>query len=85
MAYRVVVAPAAERAFHKLPKELRKRIIQRVEALAANPRPANSKKLKGDEDFYRVRVGDWRIVYQIEKQRLVVLVVRIGHRRDVYR
>ena len=56
-----------------------------MDALAANPRPKGVKKLSGPDDLYRIRVGDYRIVYQIHDDRLIVLVVRIGHRKDVYR
>mgnify|MGYP001580816136 FL=1 len=56
-----------------------------MDALAATPRPKGVKKLTGTDDLYRIRVGDYRIVYQIHDDRLIVLVVRIGHRRDVYR
>lgn len=53
--------------------------------LEANPRPPGAKKLRGESDLWRVRVGDYRILYSIEEARLVVLVVKIGHRREVYR
>ena len=56
-----------------------------MDALAANPRPRGVKKLTGLDDLYRIRVADYRIVYQIQDDRLIVLVVRIGHRKDVYR
>ncbi|MCD4726205.1 MAG: type II toxin-antitoxin system RelE/ParE family toxin, partial [Pirellulales bacterium] len=54
-------------------------------ALAKNPRPAGAKMLAGPNRFLRVRVGDYRIIYRVEDDRLVVLVVRVGHRREVYR
>ncbi len=56
-----------------------------MDALAANPRPKGVKKLTGLDNLYRIRAGDYRIVYQIRDDRLIVLVVRIGHRKDVYR
>ncbi len=56
-----------------------------MDGLAVNPRPKGVKKLSGLDDLYRIRVGDYRIVYQIHDDRLIVLVVRIGHRKDVYR
>ena len=61
------------------------RIRDRIETLADNPRPPGTVKLTAEDNLYRVRVGDYRIVYRIEDKRLVVLIVRIGHRREVYR
>jgi mRNA interferase RelE/StbE len=61
------------------------RSAARIDGLANNPRPRDSEKLQGAEDLYRIRSGDYRIIYQIAEARLLVLVVRIGHRREVYR
>ncbi len=58
---------------------------RRIDALATNPRPRGVQKLKGDEQFLRLRVGDYRLIYVVEDDRLLILVVKIGHRRDVYR
>lgn len=60
-------------------------MIARIEGLATEPRPAGVKRLVGPNDLWRVRVGGFRIVYRIEERALLVLVVRIGHRREVYR
>ena len=60
------------------------RIIERVEELASNPRPAGVKKLVSEDNLYRVRVGEYRAVYQIRDRELVVLIVKVGHRREVY-
>ena len=57
----------------------------RIVALEVNPRPPGARKLRGESELWRVRVGDYRILYSIEEARLVVLVVKIGHRREVYR
>ena len=83
--YRVEVAPAADRVLGALPHATRARIVHKMEALGLDPRPRGCKKLKGDDDFYRVRAGDFRIVYAVRDDVLVVLVVKIGNRRDVYR
>lgn len=83
--YRVEFSPAADRDFRALDPEIRRRLRPRIDALAENPRPAASRKLAGAEDLYRLRVGDYRIVYQIRNQVLLVLVVRIAHRREAYR
>ena len=85
MAYAVFVKPAALRELRKLPEDIKRRVAARIDALAGAPRPAGVERLQGEADLYRVRVGDYRIVYQVESKALVVLVVRIGHRRDVYR
>jgi mRNA interferase RelE/StbE len=79
------VAPAADRALDALPHATRARIVRKMEALGLDPRPRGCKKLQGDDDLYRVRVGDFRIVYAVRDALLLVLVVKIGNRRDVYR
>lgn len=85
MAYAVEISPGAEREFRKLDHETQRRLRPRIEALASEPRPAGAKKLKGREDLWRIRAGDYRIVYEVRDRILVVLVVRIAHRREVYR
>ena len=64
---------------------LQKRIDTRIRVLSENPRPSGIKKLAGDENLYRLRVGDYRIIYQIQDKALLVLVIKISHRREVYR
>ena len=85
MPFRVEFAAAASKALEDLPKNDHRRIVARAEALAADPHPPGSMKLQGAEDLWRVRVGVYRIVYAIDDGKLVVLVVRIGHRREVCR
>jgi mRNA interferase RelE/StbE len=85
MAYKIEFTAAAKRQFDKLPDTARRRLAETVDRLSENPRPAGIKKLSGEEGLYRVRAGDYRIVYRIEDSRLLVLVVKIGHRREVYR
>ena len=84
MTYTVVLLPAARRQFLGLPKMAQKRLRPRIDALAANPRPPGVKKLKGKRDFWRIRVGDYRVIYTIQDDRLLVSVIRIGRRRNVY-
>ncbi len=67
------------------PKKIRRAIIDRVRQLSADPRPTGSEKLSGGREQYRIRRGDWRIVYEIRDAELVVVVVKVGNRRDVYR
>jgi mRNA interferase RelE/StbE len=83
--YRVEFSRPADRQFRALPAEVQRRIALKVNALADAPRPRGAEKLEGVEALYRLRVGDYRIVYQIREQVLLILVVRVGHRRDVYR
>ena len=84
MAYTVESKPAAARALKKLAKGPQKRIAARIDQLADNPRPPGVEKLSGEQDYYRVRVGDYRIVYEVKENVLLVLVIRIGHRREIY-
>ncbi|MCJ7628430.1 MAG: type II toxin-antitoxin system mRNA interferase toxin, RelE/StbE family [Longimicrobiales bacterium] len=62
----------------------RQRVADEIDALQDNPRPQRCKKLKGREDFYRIRVGDYRVVYRIEDKVLLILIVRIGDRKEIY-
>jgi mRNA interferase RelE/StbE len=75
---------SAAKELEGVPTKDRQRIVRRIEALAAEPRPAGAEKLSGD-DKYRIRQGDYRILYEIQDAQLVVVVVRIGNRREVYR
>lgn len=84
MPYQVELKPRADKQLRALPRPVQLRIVRTLDELADDPRPHGVKKLAGAEDLYRVRVGDYRIVYQIADKRLLVLVVRIGHRRDIY-
>ena len=84
-AYRIEFAPSAYRAFGKLDPQIRNRLAPQISALADEPRPAGSKRLAGAEDLHRIRVGAYRIVYRIADDVLVVLVLKLGHRRDIYR
>jgi mRNA interferase RelE/StbE len=85
VSYRIEWRPAAVKALEALPRDLGRRIYARVSALAENPRPNGSEKLAGSEREYRVRVGDYRIVYAVEDRAVLVLVLRMGHRREIYR
>jgi mRNA interferase RelE/StbE len=76
---------AAERGLASLPKADLRRVDARIRGLAEVPRPPGAKKLEGIDDFYRVRSGNYRIIYRIEEAHLVILIVDVGHRRDIYR
>ena len=84
-AYRIELKPSALAALKALPEKDRRRVSLKINALTAIPRPPKCEKIAGAEDTYRLRSGDYRIIYQISDQALLVLVVRIAHRRDVYR
>ncbi len=85
MAYRIEVKPQAEKALAGIPNPHRRRISKAIDGLARQPRPAGCTKLTGAENAYRIRIGDYRIVYQIMDRALIVHVIRIAHRKDVYR
>lgn len=85
MTYRIEYRPSFERDFRKLSRDLQQRISPKINALAENPRPQGVEKMAGEENQYRIRVGDYRIIYEIQDKVLLVLVIRIGHRREVYR
>ena len=82
--YSIEIKPSAAREIESLPLRDRGKVVERIEGLADDPRPPGCEKLVGGER-YRVRQGDCRIVYSIEDALLIVWVVKVGHRRDVYR
>ncbi len=84
MSYRIEIEPPARRAMSKLPRQVATRIIRRLEALAENPRGMGAVKLSG-HNAYRIRVGDYRIIYAVLDDRMLILIVDVGHRRDIYR
>ena len=82
--YRVELAPAADRERRKLAVDVQKRIVRALEQLETDPRPPGVRKLQGEDNLWRLRVGDYRVIYTIEDDRLLVLVVRVANRRDAY-
>ncbi|WP_415856042.1 type II toxin-antitoxin system RelE family toxin [Sinomonas sp. G460-2] len=83
-SYRVEILPAAVRSIRKLPPEAKRRIQAVVELLADDPRPPAARKLTGRPEW-RVRTGDYRILYRVQDEVLLVVVVDAGHRREIYR
>jgi len=81
--YRIELRPAALRSLRKLDPQVRRRIQGAIALLAEDPRPPNARKLKG-RDAFRVRTGSYRVIYTIEDDKLLIVVVTLGHRRDVY-
>ena len=85
MSYNVVVPKPIQKQLDELQKDIRMRITDRILALAENPRPDGVVKMKGSENEYRIRIGDYRVRYEIEDENLIVLVLDCRHRRDIYR
>lgn len=83
-AYKIEIKRSAAKELEKVGERDRERIIERIRALSENPRPPQAKKLSGAEK-YRIRQGDYRVLYQIRDEVITIVVVRIAHRRDVYK
>ena len=85
MPYTIHFKNSALKELRKLPKKVADRIARDINNLSVNQRPPGSKKLKGINELYRLRSGDYRVIYQVQDRVLIVLVIRIGDRKDVYR
>ena len=85
MAYGVKILRAAQGALRDLPKKERQRIAQKIDALQNEARPQGSKKLKGEEKLHRIRIGRYRVVYEIDDAKKTVEIQVVGHRREIYR
>lgn len=85
MTYEVTFTTAAAKQISRLPKEARARTLDAIESLGTNPRPPGSTKLVGERTAWRIRIGDYRVIYDLVESELTVVVVRAGHRREVYR
>ena len=85
MKYRIEFKKSAAKALKKIPKSDQRRIRDRIDSLSENlPDPATT-NMKGDNPFHRIRIGDYRIIYEVHEDILAILVLKIGHRREVYR
>ena len=84
MTYLVKIAPAAERQLHKFDPQIRRRLQAAIDLLSENPRPPKAIQLVGGVGEWRVRTGDYRIIYEIHDDQLIILVLRAGHRREIY-
>lgn len=82
--YRILIRRTAEKEIERVPDAPRRAVVRRIRALGADPRPPGSQKLAG-RDAYRIRHGDYRVVYTIDDTRRIVTIVRVAHRSDVYR
>jgi mRNA interferase RelE/StbE len=83
--YEIEVSSTAERQLRKLSRIDRLRVLRAIVGLGTNPRPAGCRKLSGFDDVFRIRVGRFRVLYAIEDRRLVLIVLKVGDRKDVYR
>ena len=84
MSYTIEFSHRARRQFKDLPKQVQVRLKTRIDALSENPRPRGVEKLKGEDDLYRIRIGDYRVIYQVKDKALIVLIVKLGDRKEVY-
>jgi mRNA interferase RelE/StbE len=83
--YTVSILGAARRELRRIARDEQDRLRAAIRSLAVNPRPAGCVKLTGSDDLWRIRVGNYRVIYQIEDERLMILIVRVRHRREAYR
>ncbi|RRC95082.1 type II toxin-antitoxin system RelE/ParE family toxin [Schaalia canis] len=83
--YQISYAPSAVKYLRKLDRSTQRRLLNAIEGLAKDPTPPRSIQLKGGQGERRIRVGDYRVIYEINNGELIILVLKIGHRRDVYR
>ncbi|MFQ3242124.1 MAG: mRNA interferase RelE/StbE [Lentimonas sp.] len=81
--YKIVFAKRVRKDFRKIPERDATRLLSAIKLLAADPLPSHSKKLKGEE-LFRIRIGNYRVIYSIEDDRMIVSVVKVGHRKNVY-
>ncbi len=83
--YKVEVSSTAEKALKKIPKKDLTKIIEAIQILTINPFPEGCRKLSGEENIYRIRQGNYRVIYEVIGKKLVVLVLKVGHRKEIYR
>lgn len=84
MKFQIILPKSVQKELDRLPDEILNRILARLAALEVNPRPADVKKLKG-RDAWRIRAGDYRVIYEIHDRVLQIIVITVGHRREIYR
>lgn len=83
--FKIEVSATAEKQLRKIPRPDQIRVVGVVLKLAENPRPRGCRKLAGYEDVYRIRVGTYRVIYSVERLQVIIVVLKIGHRKDIYR
>lgn len=85
MSYRITITRGAAKTFRGLHPQVAARLTAAIHELAEDPHPAGSLRLSGGDGELRIRVGDYRVIYDVQEDELVVLVLRVGHRREIYR
>ena len=83
--YKIEITSTAEKSLKKIPKKDIVKVVEAIQILGISPFPSGCRKLKGEEDVYRVRQGSYRIIYEIIDTKLIVLVLKVGHRKDIYK
>lgn len=83
--YKIEISSTAEKALKKIPKKDLAKIVESIQILSYNPYPEGCRKLAGEEGAYRIRQGTYRIIYEVEGKKLIILILKIGHRKDIYR
>ena len=83
-SYKIELSKRVRKDFRKIPEHDANRILSEIKALAEEPLPSSSKKLKGEE-LFRIRIGNYRVIYSIQDEKMIVFVVKGGHRKDVYK
>jgi len=84
-SYEIEITRTAEKRLRQLPREDQERVVRVIVALAEEPFPRGSRKLSGYEDVHRIRVGHYRVIYSVSGRKLIIIILKIGHRRDVFR
>ena len=82
--YELFIEQSAEKGIKKLPKDIVSRIISKIKSLAENPRPAGCRKIVGSDQDYRFRMGDYRVVYELDEENKRITIMAVGHRKDIY-
>ena len=84
MSYQIIIPQPVQKQLKSFTKEIQTRLISATQLLMANPHPSGVKKLKGYENLYRIRVGDYRIIYEVKAKELIILLLNYTHRKDAY-
>jgi mRNA interferase RelE/StbE len=84
-SYRIEVSATAEKQIRRLRREDQLRVLRAIRPLATDPTPPGSRQLRGYDDVYRIRVGTFRVLYRVEGRRLLIIILKVGHRKEIYR
>ncbi len=84
-SFRIEVSATAEKQIRRLRREDQVRVLRAIQLLAAEPTPPGSRKIRGYDDVFRIRVGTYRILYRVERRRILIIILKIGQRREIYR